>query len=311
MPISANACFGALALELRPGAHATRAALEPAVAAQLAEGIARDLAALAPEATDFDLAVLAAHYDPVELLRPGWPLHAALDALVLRAPMAPLSGSRSPDDGAGAGAPRILAFGARDGVLPEAVPSPDADYAHGTMRLLPLLLRGGADEGERIARLSQSLEEILLERGMAGAATALLAQEAFAAPIEHARYVTLHDLAALTAMQYEHAGLAPLWPLIETALLSPQEEAWLDAPPEPLARYADGEVRIALLDAEAWRAGGFAPASAGEDADRLELAFEHFEARQRQFAAVLAAHGIAVTFDHCPTGKDPREALST
>jgi len=308
MPMSPSTCLGALALELRPGAHAARAALEPAVAAQLAEGIARDLAALVPEAADCDLAVLAAHYDPVELLHPGWPVHAALDALVQRAPMASLSG-RPADDGAGAGTARILAFGARDGALPEAVPSPDADYALGTMRLLPLLLRGEADDGGRIARIAQALEEVLLERGMAGAATALLAQEAFAAPIEHARYVTIHDLAALTAMQYEHAGLGPLWPLIETALLAPGEEAWLDAPPEPLARYVDGEVRIALLDADAWRAGGFDPASAGEDADRLEQAFEMFEARQRQFAAVLSAHGIAVSFDHCPAGKDPHRAL--
>jgi hypothetical protein len=111
-------------------------------------------------------------------------------------------------------------------------------------------------------------------------------------------------------MQYEHAGLAPLWPLIETALLAPDEEVWLDAPPEPLLRLSDGEARIALLDAEAWRAGGFAPASAGDDAEKLERAFEQFEARQRQFATVLAAHAIPVTFDHCPLGRDPRAILS-
>src|SRR3546814_4530153 len=86
-----------------------------------------------------------------------------------------------------------------------------------------------------------------MERGMAGADTALLAQEAFGLQVEHARYLTLHDLCALMAMQYDHAGLAPLWPVLETALLSPDREAWLDAPPEPLLRYADREARIALL----------------------------------------------------------------
>jgi hypothetical protein len=35
------ACLGALALELRPDAHAALAALDPAHAAELAEGIAR------------------------------------------------------------------------------------------------------------------------------------------------------------------------------------------------------------------------------------------------------------------------------
>jgi hypothetical protein len=113
------------------------------------------------------------------------------------------------------------------------------------------------------------------------------------------------------AMQYEHAGLASLWPLVEAALLAPDEEVWLDAPPEPLLRLSDGEARIALLDAEAWRAGGFAQAGVGDDPEKLERAFEQFEARQRQFAAVLAAHAIPVTFDHCPPGKDPRELLGT
>jgi hypothetical protein len=294
-------CLGALALELRPDAHAALAALDPAHAAELAEGIARDLAVLVPDAAALDLCVLAAHYDPVELLRPGWPLHAALDALALRAPGGI---DRAVDDG------RILAFGARDGALPDAVRAPDADYAHGAMRLIPFLLRGDADEQSRVEQVGRALEDMLIDRGMAGAATALFAQQTFGAPIEHARYLTIHDLAALMAMQYEHAGLAPLWPLIEAALLSPQTEVWLDAAPEPLARYSDGGVRIAMIDSEVWRTTGFAPSSAGEDANKLERAFEHFEARQRQIAAVLEAHAIAVTFDHCPMGKDPRAVLS-
>ncbi len=294
------ACLGALALELRPDAHAAHASIEPAVAAELAEGIARDLAVLVPDAASLDLAALGAHYDPVELLRPGWPLHAALNALALRAP---LNTNRDAGDG------RILAFGARAGALPEAVPGPDADYLQGSMRLVPFVLRSDADSQSRVEQVAYALEDVLIDRGMAGAATALFAQQAFGAPIEHARYLTIHDLVALMAMQYEHAGLAPLWPLIEAALLSPQSEVWLDAPPEPLARYSDGGVRIALLDSETWRLGGFAPASAGDDADKLERAFEHFEARQRQIAAVLNAHAIPVTFDHCPAGNDPRHVL--
>src|SRR5579859_6705709 len=214
---------GALALELRPDAHAAHATLEPASAAELAEGIARDLAILVPEAAGLDLVVLAAHYDPVELLRPGWPLHAALDALALRAPLnaAPAASDGHINDG------RILAFGARDGALPEAVPAPAPDYAQGAMRVVPFLLRGDAHSRARLEQVGDALEDVLIDRGMAGAATALYAQQAFGAPIEHARYLTIHDLAALMAMQYEHAGLGKLWPLIEAALLSPQTEAWL------------------------------------------------------------------------------------
>ncbi len=299
-------CLGALAMERRPETHATHASIEPAAAAELAAGIARDLAVLVPDAAMLDLAVLGAQYDPVELLRPGWPLHAALDALAMRVPKK----IQPALAGEGWGGGNILAFGAHAGALPETVPAPDADYAKGTMRLVPFVLRGDADLQSRIEAVGHALEEVLIDRGMTGAATALFAQQAFGAPIEHARYLTIHDLAALMAMQYEHAGLAPLWPLIEAALLSPQSEAWLDAPPEPLARYSDSGVRIAMIDSETWRLDGFAPSSAGEDADKLERAFEHFEARQRQIAAVLNAHAIPVTFDHCPAGKDARGILS-
>ena len=32
---------------------------------------------------------------------------------------------------------------------------------------------------------------------------------------------TINDLAAMMAMQFEHAGVAALWPLVEAALLAP------------------------------------------------------------------------------------------
>ena len=103
----------------------------------------------------------------------------------------------------------------------------------------------------------------------------------------------------MIALQYRNTGLDALWPLLETALLEPDAETWLDAPPEPLARYGDGEVRIALLDPAAWRTRNAANES---DCARLERGFAHFQARQRQFAAVLDAHGVPVQFVHCVDG---------
>jgi len=279
--------LGALALELTPGSSAARDALPQREAGELAAAMARDLARFAPEAAALDLTTAGAHYDPVELLRPGWPMHQELDQLGARAP-----GGRNEGSG------RIIAFGSHDGRLPGAL-SPSPDYAGGPLRLVPWSLAGAAD----IARnVGEACERDLMERGMAGADTALLAQEAFGLQVEHARYLTMHDLCALMAMQYEHAGLAPLWPVLETALLSPDRDAWLDAPPEPLLRYADREARIALLTPTAWRSRNADPADAnGSDGDdeRLQRGFAHYEARQRQFAAVLRAHGVAVTFAHC------------
>ena len=67
-----------------------------------------------------------------------------------------------------------------------------------------------------------------------------------------------------------------------------------------------GEARIAMLSPAAWRAR-YAP-TARRRSRSLERRFEHFQARQRQFAAVLGAHGVPVTFAHCAQG-DRRRAV--
>jgi hypothetical protein len=283
----------ALALELRPGAQPAHAGLAQATAARLADHLAADLARLLPEAQGLDLVLAAAHFDPAELLRPGWPLHRRLLDLHARAPRT----------GASAEA-RVIVFGAdADGVLPQPLCA-EPTLLGGALRVLPFALTGTA---ETVAAVALRCEEILLERGMAGAATALTAQEGFAVPVEHARYLTAHDLAAMTALQYEHAGLAPLWPLIEAALLSPQRETWLDAPPEPLLRYADGRVRIATLDRDAWRARY---AAQERDPARVERGYGYFMARIRQLRAVLDAHAIDNTESTCAPGDDAYALLN-
>lgn len=299
MPASTMQVLGALALELKPGSSPARDTLAQGDAGALSRLVAHDLAAFIPEAATLELIMVGAHFDAVELLRPGWPLHRELDQLAARAPGAPEA--------------RVIAFGAHDGQLPGAL-APSPDFVGGPLRLLPFVLGGDADV---VARVGDAFERELMERGMAGAETALAAQELFGLQVEHARYLTVHDLTALMAMQYEHAGLAPLWPVIEAALLAPEHEEWLDAPPEPLVHYAGGEARIALLSPQAWRARH--AAEPGQDNDRLEhdrlehgrleRAFDHFQARQRQFAAVLGAHGITVTFVHCPDDADARSSL--
>jgi hypothetical protein len=277
--------LGALALELAAGHPPARMALPQAEAGALAARIAADLAAFAPDAARLELVVIGAHYDAVELLQPGWPLHQRLARLAERAPR---------DAGVGG---RVIAFGAHDGALPEGL-TPSADFAGGPLRVVPFVLR--ADDETLATAVGERFERELLERGMAGAATALDAQARFGLQVEHARYLTLHDLVAMMALQYEHAGLAPLWPLLEAALLAPTHEECLDAPPEPLVRYAAGEAHIALFAPDAWRARYGAGA---EDGAQLERRFAQFQARQRQFAAVLEAHGVPVTFDHCNRGE--------
>lgn len=269
----ASPCFGALALET--ATPPTQPGLAREAAQALAQHVADDLQRLLPAAPEFDLAFAALHYDPAELLRPGWPVHAALAGLAARAP--------------GAGRGRVIAFGlGDDGTPPLPALAPEPELQGGPLRLLPFVLLG---DPARTAAMATRMEETLLETGMAGAATALEAQQALGTRLEHAHYLTLHDLCAMTALQYEHAGLAPLWPLLEAALLGDGAgEVWLDAPPEPLLRYHDGAVALADCDRTAWLAAGLAPAL--NDERRLEAAFRAQRARLRQFAAVLAAHAV-------------------
>ncbi len=284
MPSTPEPIFhGVIALELRDGQPPREAALAVARAGDVADLLGRDLVAQAPAAAGCDLALLGAHFDPAEALRPGWPVHRRVQELLQRAPG---RGQRA----------RAIGFGAD---AAGEVPLPlhcDPALAGGGLRVLPFVL-----QGEDVEAVATVLEAELLDRGMASAGLALALQDGLGASIEHARLLSLHDLLAMTALQYENAGLAPLWTLLEAALLEPDAEAWLDRAPEPLARYGDGEVRIALMDPVAWHARN-APAEA--DAARLERGFALFQARQRQFAAVLGAHGIDVNFVHCADGKD-------
>ena len=286
---------GALALELVPGSQPGRAALRQAEAGALASLIGRDLAALAADAATLDLVFAGAHYDPAEILRPGWPLHRRLEELHARAPQS---------TGPGANTARFIAFGADEhGVVPQPLRA-ELELHGGPLRVLPFLLVGSAQSATAVAA---AFEHALLERGMANAETALLAQDAFEAKVEHARYLTAYDLAAMMALQYRHVGLGALWPLVETALLAPEEDAWLDAPPEPLLRYANGSVRIADFDRNGWQRRY---ASDELDPARIDRGFEHFQARQRQLAAILKVHGLDVRMLPCPAGRDPRAVLS-
>ncbi|MEO5629310.1 MAG: hypothetical protein ABIQ62_06035 [Thermomonas sp.] len=279
---------GVVALELRDGDPPTQLALQADAAGELATQLGRDLAKLVPTAGACDLALFAAHFDPAEALRPGWPLHRRITELLQRAPgqMVQATDWR----------PRIVGFGADAlGNVPQPLRC-DPGLLGGGLRVLPFVMRG-----EAAASAGVQLEDLLLDQGMAAADAALALQEGLGARIEHVRYLSLHDLLAMSAMQYANVGLEPLWTLLETALLEPDADAWLDAGQEPLARYADGEVRIALFDPSAWCERY---AASVKDEAKLNRGFAMFQARQRQFAAVLEAHDVPVQFVHCADASD-------
>jgi hypothetical protein len=121
------------------------------------------------------------------------------------------------------------------------------------------------------------------------------------------RYLSLHDLCAMTAMQYEHAGLGALWRLIEAALLAPAQEEWLELADEPLACWRNGEVLIAEPDApEAAHAPPHSRDASFDSPDRAAA-----QLRRRQFEAVLAAHGLTLRCVPVDADRNPRAVLAT
>jgi hypothetical protein len=114
----------------------------------------------------------------------------------------------------------------------------------------------------------------------------------------------VHDLAAMTAMQYDHAGLSPLWPVLETALLRTRWRGLAGRAPEPLVHYSGGEARIALFEPRAWKpATPPTRRAVRTSAARSWNASTSISRRgSDQIAAVLGAHGIPVNFVHAIAG---------
>src|SRR5690606_32906297 len=222
-----HACFAAVALERSAEAPWSRRTLDRAAVQLLATRLAANLAGLLPGAVELDLALAGAVFDPAELLRPGWPVHAGLLALA----------EPSPGERGG----RVIALGAHQGRMADAVLEPDPQLADGLLGVMPLALFG---EPESIAAVGADVEARLLDTGMAEAGTALALQQAFSTGLAHCRFLSLHDLCAMTAMQYAHAGLDAAWNLVEAALLSPDRIEWLDLP-EHVAAQANGAVYLA------------------------------------------------------------------
>lgn len=182
-------------------------ALDRATASILADAIALDLAAHVPEISQLDFIVVGALYDQAQLLRPQWPLHAALADALDRLPRR-------------AGDAHVIALGSHDGRLPHTSLEPETALLGSPMLVMPWLLSGPSDI---VASVAQRLERELMERGLIGAELALAIGEAFGIKTAHARHMSSLDLCALACAQYEHAELGELWQIIETALLRPEQ----------------------------------------------------------------------------------------
>ena len=267
--------YAVLACELLPEPAPERIVLARDDAEALVRAVAADLQRLLPGIEQARLLLGAALLDGAEILRPGFPAHAALSELGLRLPRG---------DGA------VVGIGAHHDRMPAQALQPDAQFAGAPMRYLPLLIEA---EPAHAAELGTRLEQVLADAGEAGGAAADRIMRACGLRLAHARYLSLADLLALTCVQYEHAGFAAHWPLIEAALLTPARYEQTLSPRG--AHWAWTGARIALETPRAFlRRTQPAPETRvhGYAAAVFEL---------RQAAALFAAHGLPLgSLDDAP-----------
>lgn len=276
---------GVLALELSAGAAPAAYTVSRDQADTLARHIADDLARLLPSlpkrpgADQADLLVLGALYDAAQVLRPGWPLWAQLAELVQHGQLLQ-----------GAFERRIVAFGAADGVLPAPLAQPQPERVPGALLLLPWTLAADAATADA---LGSRMENVFMASGEAGTATADFLMRTLGMQLEHARYLTRHDLCALTCAQMEHAGFSALWQMLEFALLYPEREGEAETSRGRQLEFRDGQVHCALPRYADWAA------AQGQDMDVAERAqgYAGWLFELRQCAALLAAHGLALQVD--------------
>ncbi len=262
-------CPGVLALEVSMDAPPRCLSLERDEAETLAGFMADDLRKLLPDVERGKLAVTGAHFDSIELLRPQFPVFSTLEGLA-----AHLTGD-------------VLAFGTRDGHMPAQPLVPDPALAGGAMRIVPwTVLAPPALAG----KLGPDMENELVGRGEAGAATADFLMRTLDMRLEHARYFSLHDLMALVDVHYQHANLMALWTMVELALLNPERTGQETSARGMAWRYADHHV-IAQTPGQ-WLAAQPHRTDERRAHDLAGIVFE-----LRQYITLLRAHRIALVFD--------------
>jgi hypothetical protein len=261
-----------IAVELDPGAAPARRKLDPGDAGQLAAHVMADLAARLPEVERCGLALAGALYDVTELLQPHWPLFHDLRGHYLR--------------GAGAAA-RLMGLGAAEGRMPGSRFEPDPRRAGSALAFVPFVLIPPEDIAEAV---NEALEARLGGSGQLGAASALGLQSLFGLRLGHAQYFTRYDLCALMAAQLDPLGLAPLWTLLECALLSPYGEvSVVDGAGIPWS-YRGHQVHSGFTGYADWLRSD-AGRSALADG-RVAEAFAETLLVQRQYLALLRAHAV-------------------
>ncbi|TVS12003.1 MAG: hypothetical protein EA419_06295 [Wenzhouxiangella sp.] len=219
--------------EIQPGSVRDRT-LTRDQASELAGTLAADLARAVPSVDGAIFAAAGTLMEPAELLRPGLPAWSALADLT--APMLRDSG----------GAARVIAIGSHHARMPDQRLAAPDQPPRGQFLTVPLMLRARPDDGPD---LEARLENELFERGSVDPPARALLERFTGLQSVHGQLLTLSDLMALQHVQLDAAGLSAFWPVIEQALIAPDQDATFDLPAGLHAQWSgrDQTLDIAFL----------------------------------------------------------------
>ena len=271
---------GLLAIELDPQrSDPTGVPPEPlgvTDATALAGHLAKDLDRVLGGISHLGLILPGALYDQTEILRPGFPLAAALAGLYQGSSRKPVF------------TPQLIALGTDRGFFPIAAINPLRRPGSGPLLLLPFCFVGQHDD---IAALARLMEDILLQSGEVSQATREAVQQAFGLKALNLSFATIGDLCALLRVQLESNKLLPLWDLLE--------QAWFERPDvrsvvlEDGNRFlvAKGEAHTLFYTFDDW--AQFGPGRKLPAAD-LGQGYSGWARAQRQYALALELYGLHV-----------------
>lgn len=262
-------------------------------AEQMLAHVAADIRALLPDVANCSLIAAGTLYDQTQVLRPGYPVFAALEAA---------AAERGSARDARSFRPGLVSIGARNGRMPAEPLQPDPTIPLGLLQLLPVIVHGPA---ETVAELGQSMEYRFLEEGQLSAHAASWLQTAFDVRITHARLMTLTDLNAMLRLQLEHFGFLPLWELLDAALANRPGTMTVTTPSGKTWEWRDDAVHTRFETFDHWANAG---RGAGLGTERMALAggYGDWTRELRQYLTTLRAHRVPVRF-HVPDADGPVE----
>ncbi len=245
---------------------------------QMLAHISTDLQSQFIDINSCALSMCGALFDQTQLLRPGYPIYASLEARQQTKRAVEIH------------EPILIAIGAQAGRMPDDELQPATDIPLGLLQTLPIICSG---DQEIISEMSDSMEHRFLESGQLCAHSAKAMEVNFGIAINHARFMTVTDLNAMLHLQLDHFGFLPLWQLLDNAINSPGESLSVNGLGGQKFEWTGTCVQCCFETFDFWATHGQGKGLAS-DGQFLAKAYSEWTREYRQYLTTLVAHEIPV-----------------